>query len=136
MRRVLTGLGIIVACVVLGYTLSGIERSQRISGPPPTVDLEMDAAEITDWNWHADPNFAGRGTIKWNVSIRNKSSRYIHRVTIAFTAYDDAGKLIATTNTYVMAIPPGQIRSNSSFADLYRTEKTAEVKITGVDFAN
>lgn len=94
------------------------------------------AAEIVDWNWQKDPTFAGRGTIKWNVQVRNKSSQYIGQVKIEFTTFDERNRLIASTFTFLDAIPPGEIRSTSSFADLYGTEKQATVQITDVQLSN
>jgi hypothetical protein len=94
-----------------------------------------DAVEIADWNWLKDPNFGTRGTIKWNVQVRNKGSENIESVKVEFTTYDGTGKLIATTFTYVSAIPPGEVRASSSFADLYGTESRATTQIAGVRVA-
>jgi hypothetical protein len=102
----------------------------------PSSAVSTDAAEVVSWNWRPDPNFGSRGTIRWNVEIRNKSDRNIRSVKVQFSTYDSTGSLIASTFTFVDAIPPGDTRSGSSFADWYRTEKNATVKIAEVYFAN
>lgn len=96
---------------------------------------DLQAAEIVDWNWVADPTFADDGTIKWNATVRNVSTKYIDSVEIEFTTFDATGKLVATTSAYVSAIPPGETRSRASFADYYRTETRAEIKVSDVTFA-
>ena len=93
------------------------------------------AAEIIGWNWRKDPSFGTKGTIKWNVQVRNKSSENISSVKVEFTTFDKSGKLVASTFTYVSAIPPSQTRSSESFADLYMTEDTATVQIADVRFS-
>jgi hypothetical protein len=93
------------------------------------------AAEIVAWNWRKDPDFGTHGTIKWNVQVRNKTSENISSVKVDFTTYDQAGKLIASTFNYLSAIPPGETRSGESYADLYMTEKTANVQISDVRFS-
>lgn len=119
------------AILILGF---GVLILTETTGP--TSSVATDAAEISDWNWRADPIFGTRGTIKWNVQVRNRSSRNIESVRVEFATYNSDGKLVASTFTYVKAIPPGQIRSTESYADLYRTEKTATVKIGSVNFAH
>ncbi len=101
---------------------------------PSTSNLT--AAEIVDWNWQKDPTFGSRGTIKWNVAVRNKSNQNIQNVKVEFTTYDKAGRLVSSTFAFVSAIPPGQSRSTNSFADLYGTEATARVHLGEVYFAN
>jgi len=96
----------------------------------------LDAAEIVDFNWLKDPDFGTHGTIKWNVRVRNKSSRNIRDVKVEFTTYDAAGKLVATTFAFVSAIPAGETRAEASYADLYRTERKANAVISEVYFGN
>ena len=96
----------------------------------------LDAAEISDWNWRKDASFGTDGTIHWTVQIRNTSGRYIESVRVEFTTYDSSGKLVSTTFTYVDAIAPGGTRSESSYADYYRTEEKAATVITNVRFSN
>jgi hypothetical protein len=93
------------------------------------------AAQIADWNWSKDPTYGGRGTIKWNVEVKNVSDKPLSSVKVDFTSYDASGKLLGSTFTYVEAIPPGETRSDDSFADLYGGEANATVKIAEVRFA-
>jgi len=120
-----------VAVLVLGFCLLLLSET---GGPNSRV--ATNAAEISNWNWRADPSFGNRGTIKWNVEVRNRSSRNIRNVRVEFSTYDSDGKPVGTTFTFVSAIPPGQTRADASYADLYRTEKTAAVKIVDVNFAD
>jgi hypothetical protein len=114
------------------WVLSGMDS---LSLTPGVDSSNLDAAEIADFNWRMDPSFGTRGTIKWNVEVRNKSSQNISTVKVDFTTYDQSGKLIATTFTYVNAIPPGQTRSTESYADLYGTEVRANAQISDVRLA-
>ena len=82
-----------------------------------------------------DRTFASDGAIKWNVQVRNKSTKYIDSVEIELTTYDNAGSLVSTTSTFVNAIPPGETRASESFADYYRTEVRANVQIVYLRFA-
>ncbi|HLO78343.1 MAG TPA: FxLYD domain-containing protein [Magnetospirillum sp.] len=105
------------------------------SSGPSVNNVNLDAVQISDWNWKADPSFGGRGTIKWNVSLKNMSNKNIRDARVELTTYDKGGKLVSTTFTYVHAIPPGEIRSDSSFADYYRTEAQASIKVVNVIFS-
>lgn len=96
---------------------------------------EMPVAEIEDWNWGADKNFAGRGAVIWNVKVKNKSDRYLSMVRVEMTTYDKNRKMISTDFTFVNAIPPGGSRSAKAFADYYGTEHTADAQIVDVSFA-
>lgn len=96
---------------------------------------KLDAAEIVDFNWRKDRNFGTRGTIKWNVQVRNKTSQNLSSVKVEFTTYDGSGKLVASTFTYVSAIPAGETRATESYADLYGTEQRANAVIADVRFA-
>lgn len=112
------------------------ESPQAALSPGRAVNSSaLDAAEIADWNWTKDPSFGTRGTIKWNVQVRNKSSNNVRSVKVDFATYDSAGKLVSTTSTYVGAIPPGETRAESSYADLYGTETRATIQIADVRFA-
>lgn len=129
--------GRIGAVLVLLFT-GGLFVLSELGGGIPQAKVasqHLDAAEIAEWNWRKDPNFGTRGTIKWNVQVRNKSSENIRTVKVEFTTYDKGGKLVASTFTYVSAIPPGQTRSSESYADLYRTEERANVQITEVNLS-
>jgi hypothetical protein len=126
--------GRIGAIAVLFLTFGLFIVSETSSGRSDS-DSTRNVVEVVDWNWQADAKFGTRGTIKWNVQVRNKSSQNIGSVKVEFATYDKEGKLISTTFTYVSAIPPGESRSSSSYADLYRTEKKATVKISNVYFA-
>lgn len=110
------------------WMLSGV-----VSVAPTTLNL--DAAEITSMNWRKDPSFGTRGTIKWNVEVRNKSAQNIGTAKVEFSTYDSGGNLVSSTFTYVRAIPAGQSRADNSYADLYGTEQRAQARITEVRFA-
>ena len=79
-----------------------------------------------------DPTFGEHGTIKWNVLVQNKTNKPLSAVKVDFTSYDASGKILASTFTYVNAVPPGGTQSAKSFADLYGGEATADVKISEV----
>jgi hypothetical protein len=111
-----------------------ISTAAKVDLAAPTSS-NLSAAKIDDWNWRQDASFGSRGTIKWNVKVRNKSDRNISSAKVELTTYDSQGKLVASTFTYVQAIPPGEVRSSDSFADLYRTEQRAVVQLTEVRFA-
>jgi hypothetical protein len=121
------------AAVVIALAVAVIVLNEADLAAPTYSNLA--AAEIVDWNWQKDLSFGDRGTIKWNVRVRNKSTHNISSVKVDFTTYDAQGRLVSSTFTYVEAIPPGQTRSSNSFADLYRTEEKATVQIAEVRFA-
>jgi hypothetical protein len=124
------GLAVIVILLAIGLVV----LNQYDVSAPSSVNL--DAAEIVDWNWQKDPRFGSRGTIKWNVQVRNKSTQNIRNVKVELTTYDKGGKLITSTFTFVDAIPPGEVRSSNSYADYYGTESTAKVQLGEVHFAH
>jgi hypothetical protein len=129
--------GRIGAVLVLVFAVGLLVLSEVGTVPQTGVNSSnLAAAEIVGWNWRKDPNFGTRGTIKWNVQVRNKTSENISNVRVEFTTFDRAGKMIASAFTYLSAIPPGQTRSNESYADLYMTEETANVQITEVRFSH
>ena len=99
------------------------------------IQEEMQSARIIDSNWHKDPTFTREGIIKWNVQVKNISSRYIRNVEVEFSTYETNGRMISTDFTYVSAIPPGESRATESYADLYGTESRATLKIVRVHFA-
>lgn len=131
-----------VLVLVLGIGLWAVNETPstvlRSSSTVPAAgrSSNLDAAEIVDFNWHKDPDFGTHGTIKWNVQVRNKSSQNIKNVRVEFTTYDAAEELVATTFTFVSAIPAGETRAESSFADLYNTEHNAKAVISEVYFGN
>jgi hypothetical protein len=136
----------LVSCVMVAATLQGlmatlptgshVRRDLGAGVPQLGVDsLHLDAAEITDWNWQKDPDFGTDGTIKWNVQVRNKSSANIESIKVDFITYDKEGKLVASSFTYLHAIPPGEARTRKSYADLYMTEARAVVQISEVRLA-
>ncbi len=129
--------GRIGAAVVFVLAIGLLLANETIttSSTSGTSARNLESAEITDWNWIKDPTFGTKGTIKWNVQVRNKSSRNIRSVKVEFTTFDREGKLVATTFTFVDAIPSGQMRAANSFADFYRTEQRATVRISDVMFA-
>ncbi len=116
-----------VALVVVNSSSPVLENAQTAA--------DLSNAEIVGWNWVPDPTFASDGAIKWNVQVRNKSTKYIDSVEIELTTYDNAGSLVSTTSTFVNAIPPGETRASESFADYYRTEVRANVQIVYLRFA-
>jgi hypothetical protein len=129
--------GRIGAVLVLVFAVGLLVLSEVGTVVPQTgvKSSNLAAAEIVEWNWRKDPNFGTHGTVKWNVQVRNKTSDNISDVKVEFTTYNRAGKLISSTFTYLSAIPPGQTRSNESYADLYMTEETAKVQIADVRFS-
>jgi hypothetical protein len=125
-----------VVVLVLGIGLWALNEMPINSSLAASRSSNLDAAEIVDFNWRKDPDFGTHGTIKWNVQVRNKSSKNIESVKVEFTTYDAAGKLVAATFAYVSAIPAGQIRAEDSYADLYKTEDNAKAIISEVNLAN
>jgi hypothetical protein len=121
--------------LLLGIGLWALSEMPSTVSTSGLTSANLDAAEIVDFNWRKDPNFGTRGTIKWNVQVRNKSSQNISAAKVEFTTYDGAGKLVATTFTYVSAIPAGQTRATESYADLYGTERRANAVVADVRFA-
>lgn len=121
-----------IIAAAIGFLLVSESEMQSLT---PAAPAAADVARISDWNWNVDPSFGTNGTIKWNVSVQNTSDRPIEMARVDFATYDASGKLIATTFTYVHAIPPGGTRSESSFADLYGNEAKANVTLSSVDFA-
>jgi hypothetical protein len=122
----------VVLVLAIGLFVVGSSDLQ----PGHDVSSAAQSAQITDWNWQPDPTFGTNGTIKWNVSVKNISDKPISMARVEFSTYDAAGKLITTTFTYVHAIPPGETRSDNSYADLYGNEAKANVQLTEVNFAN
>lgn len=102
----------------------------------PFAATDLTKAEVADWNWSKDPDFGTRGTIKWNVTVKNNSDRHMAMVGVQFTSFDKDGKLVSTRTTYVSAIPSGQSRSEDSYADLYGTEVKANVVIESIRYAD
>jgi zinc-ribbon domain len=100
---------------------------------PTTSNLE--SAQLVTWNWVRDRDFGTHGTIKWNVLVKNISDKPIESVKVNFTSYDANGHILASTFTFVEAIPPGETRSSESYADLYGNETTADAKISEVRFS-
>jgi hypothetical protein len=54
------------------------------------------------------------------------------QVRVEFTTYDNVGKLITSEYPYVSGIPPGESRSDKSYATYFGTEKKATVVVTEV----
>jgi len=132
------GGAVAVLCLGIGiWVLSdvGSHTSPPVGGLSSSA-ANLDAAEISDFNWSKDAEFGTKGTIKWNVKIGNKSSQNIEAAKVQFETYDEAGKLVSTNFTYVDAIPTGQTRSTESYADLYGTERTANAQIVEIRYAH
>lgn len=127
--RVLSVLTLVGAGGLL--TLSSTTTSQLIGDDPSALK----AVEIVSWNWRPDPSFGRKGTIHWNAQVRNLSQRYIESVRLELTTYDSAGQLITTAFTFVGAIPPGETRSDESYADYYGTEQRAALQVVSVHFS-
>ena len=135
------GGAVAVACLglaicVLGDMGTGTNRFGSGGNINLSDSTNLNAAEISDFNWWKDSEFGTRGAIKWNVKIRNKSAQNIESAKVQFETYDKAGKLISSNFTYVNAIPSGQARSKESYADLYGIEKTANAQLVEVRFAH
>lgn len=126
--RWISGVVLVLAALLLVAVSSGAGTGSS--------QAELSAVKVDDWNWAADPEFGSRGAIKWTVSVRNVSDRYVQNAKVELTTYDKAGKLIATDFTFVDAIPPGEVRTEESYADLYGNEGNASLQVTSVDFAS
>jgi len=91
--------------------------------------------EIVSWNWKIDSDFGTKGVIKWNVEIKNNTDKYLNYVRVELTTYDSSGRIVCSTGTYVNNISPYGKGSDSSYADYYRTEKRANIKIVSYGLA-
>lgn len=100
-----------------------------------TSTANLNAATIVDWSWEIDPDFGTRGTIKWRVAVRNTSDKPIESVKVEFSTYDKSRRLLTSDFSYVSAIPPGETRTDESYADFYGTEDTAQAVISSVRFS-
>jgi hypothetical protein len=87
------------------------------------------AASIAEWNWSVDPDFAGKGTIKWDVSVRNNSDKPLSTVKVELTTYDKNGSIISSDTTYLSSIAPGAKRNSSGYADYFGNEERADVRV-------
>lgn len=123
-----------------GGTPGLVSGTNRQSESEPSAvgpqSFNLAAAELEDWNWRSEPDFGTRGTVRWNVKVKNTTEKPISSVKVELTTYSADGKMLASTFTYVDAIPPGGSRAEESYADYYGTEKTAEAKIVDVRFAH
>jgi hypothetical protein len=97
---------------------------------------DLGSASLTDWSWDVDPSFGTEGTVKWRAEVKNLSDRAIENAKIDFSTYDKSGRLLASTSTYVQAIPAGEVRTSESYADLYGNEENATAVITEVHFSS
>ena len=120
----------IAVCVFLLFA-----SSTQLSNIGGTSSENLESAEIADWSWDVDPSFGTNGTIKWRVSIKNKTDKPIEAVKVDFTSYDASGKMLTSTFAYVSAIPPMGKRDRESYADFYGPEQTADVAISSVRFS-
>src|SRR2546425_2108898 len=73
-----------VLVLVCGGGLWVLSEMGSVSPQGGVNSPNLDAAEITHWNWRKDPDFGTRGTIKWDVQVRNKSSQNISSVKVEF----------------------------------------------------
>lgn len=128
---------VLLACASLFLTLACIDTDEDTKATRRKVVARevANSVKIVDYNWHKDPTFGGDGTIKWNVQVKNISSKYVENVKVEFTTYEAGGRMISTTFTYVSAIPPGESRASQSYADLYGAEARATCKLARVHFA-
>lgn len=101
----------------------------------PKSKYNLSSAELENFSWVIDPQFAGKGTVKWKFSVHNNSNKSISLVKVEFTSYDKDHKLLASDFTYIEAIPAGETRSKESYADYYHNEQTANAVITEVRFS-
>lgn len=130
------GSGFAVVTLVLGFGLLWLNSQDDIFSPSSTSADDLSAISIVDWNWSADPSFAGDGAIKWNVQVRNMSAKNVAAVQVQLTTYDQSGRLVSTDSTYINAIPVGDTRSVDGYADYYGTEKKANVQVIYVRYAD
>ena len=96
---------------------------------PLLKNSPLPSLEIASWNWSADPDFGTRGSIIWNVEVRNNTDRYIERAKVEFSTYDSSGELITSDSTYVMGLSPGGTATDKSYATYYGREKKGRVRI-------
>jgi zinc-ribbon domain len=122
------------AGVIAGVAAIGLVLLSSADMAAPTTS-NLSSAQLVSWNWTRDRDFGTRGTIKWNVLVKNVSDKAIESVKVNFTSYDANGQVLASTFTFVEAIPPGDTRSADSFADLYGNEANADAKIVEVRFS-
>lgn len=120
---------------LVGSVLLFLLAGSSLNNIRGTSSANIGAATIDDWSWNPDPSFGTHGTIKWRVVVRNTSDKPIESAKVDFTTSDETGHLLTSTFTYVNAIPPGDTRTEESYADLYGTEKSAGVVISEVRFA-
>jgi len=120
----------LVAAILMMFATSSHLNSGFSDSPG-----DLSKAQITDWNWNIEPDFGSTGTIKWRVEVKNLSDKPMESVKVEFTSKDAASKLLTSTFTFVHAIPPGESRTAESYADLYGTEKTANVVVSNVRYS-
>lgn len=104
------------------------------AGPSVSEPSNLGSVEVASWNWKADPGFGNKGAVRWNVEVKNTSQRYIESVRVEITTYDRDDRIVTSDSSYVSGIPPGESRSDQSFATYYGTEDRAAVRVTDVRF--
>src|SRR5215218_7788973 len=92
--------------------------------------------QITTSNWHVDPGTDDDGGVAWLVEVKNNTSQVAELVEVDFTSYDAAGNVLETDFLFLGPIPPGETRTNESFASLAGTEASTEIQISQVEFSN
>lgn len=120
--------GLVIAGLAIGIT---ILSETQMSAP---MSANLSAAQLVNYNWTPDATFGGHGTVKWNAEVKNVSDRPIASVKVDLTTYDASGHLLASSFTFVNAIPPGETRSTESFADYFGNEAKADAVISEVRF--
>jgi hypothetical protein len=121
----------VMSALVLAAAIGLLMLSAGPSGSEPP---DLGSVEIVSSNWKADPSFGNRGTVRWNVEVKNTSQRYIESVRVEITTYDRDDRIVTSDFTFVSGIPPGESRSDQSFATYYGTEDRAAIRVTNVRF--
>jgi Divergent InlB B-repeat domain len=93
------------------------------------------AIQITSDTFYLDPDFAGRGAVIWVFEAKNTSSQIVDQAEIQFTSHDASGNVLASDQTFVGPIPPGETRAGQGFADYLGSEATVDIQVGEVQFA-
>jgi hypothetical protein len=95
-------------------------------------EVNLAAAEIVSSSWNVDPAAAAEGFIPWTVEVRNTTATELGSVEIDFSTYDAAGKIVATSFTFLGPIPPGETQTSEDVADYHGTEASAKFQVANV----
>ncbi|MGZ5384946.1 MAG: FxLYD domain-containing protein [Acidimicrobiia bacterium] len=94
--------------------------------------VNLAAAEIVSSSWNVDPASAAEGVIPWTVEVRNTSAAELGSVEIDFSTYDAAGKIVASSFTFLGPIAPGETQTSEGIADYHGTEASAKFQVANL----